>query len=44
MLDGKLKINDYILFVNNLDCRDVNRSTVLSTLRQAGSGASLVIR
>ena len=43
-MEGKLKINDCILFVNNLDCRDVDRSTVLSTLRGAGSSVSLVVR
>ena len=43
-LEGKLKINDCILFVNSLDCRDVDRSTVLSTLKSAGSTVSLVVR
>lgn len=44
VVDGKLKVNDCILRVNNLDCRDVDRSTVLSTLRSAGSTVSLVVR
>ena len=39
--DGRLKVNDCILRVNNIDCRDVDRSTVLSTLRSASSTVSL---
>ena len=38
------KVNDCILRVNNLDCRDVDRSTVMSTLRSAASTVSLVVR
>ena len=44
VIEGKLKVNDCILRVNNLDCRDVDRTTVLSTLRSAGSTVSLVVR
>ena len=44
VVDGRLKVNDCILRVNNLDCRDVDRSTVLSTLRSAASTVSLVVR
>ena len=43
-MEGKLKLNDYILFVNNVDCRDVDRSTVINSLRQAGSAVNLVVR
>merc|ERR1719150_270933 len=44
IVEGKLKVNDCILRVNNIDCRDVDRSTILSTLRGAGSSVSLVVR
>lgn len=44
VVEGKLKVNDCILRVNNMDCRDVDRSTVLSTLRSAASRVSLVVR
>jgi len=44
IVEGKLKVNDCILRVNNIDCRDVDRSTILSTLRGAGSTVSLVVR
>ena len=44
VVEGRLKVNDCILRVNNLDCRDVDRGTVLSTLRAAGSTVSLVVR
>jgi hypothetical protein len=30
--------------VNNIDCRDVERSTVLDTLRNANSNVSLLIK
>merc|ERR1719336_1252586 len=44
VVDGRLKVNDCILRVNNLDCRDVDLSTVMSTLRSAASTVSLVVR
>ena len=44
VVEGKLKVNDCILRVNNLDCRDVDLSTVMSTLRSAASTVSLVVR
>ncbi len=44
MLIVCFKVNDCILRVNNLDCRDVDRSTVMSTLRSAASTVSLVVR
>eukprot|EP00094_Tigriopus_californicus_P004987 TCALIF_04803-PA protein Name:"Similar to DLG5 Disks large homolog 5 (Homo sapiens)" AED:0.14 eAED:0.14 QI:159/0.90/0.87/0.96/0.90/0.93/32/0/2037 len=43
-LDGKLKVNDCILRVNDLNCRLVERSTILNTLRNANSAVSLVVR
>ena len=42
--EGKLKVNDCILRVNNIDCRDVDKSTVMSTLRSAASTVSLLVR
>ena len=36
VVEGKLKVNDCILRVNNIDCRDVDRGTIISTLRGAG--------
>jgi hypothetical protein len=37
-------VNDCILRVNNIDCRDVDRSTILHTLRNANSNVSLLIK
>ena len=39
-MDGKLKVNDCILRVNNRDCRDIERSTVLQTLKNAAAVAA----
>ena len=39
-LDGKLKVNDCILRVNNMDCRDIERETVLNTLKNAANMAA----
>lgn len=38
------RVNDCILRVNNIDCRDVERATVLETLRNANSSVSLLIK
>ena len=38
------RVNDCILRVNNIDCHDVERSTVLQTLKNANSVVSLLIK
>lgn len=38
------RVNDCILKVNNVDCRDVERTTILHTLRNAQSVVGLLIR
>ncbi|XP_044015837.1 disks large homolog 5-like isoform X9 [Aphidius gifuensis] len=44
-LDGKLRINDCILRVNNIDCTSVTTRMILETLRSSNVGtASLTIR
>lgn len=43
-MDGKLKINDCILKIDNIDCRDMDRNMVLQLLRNANCPVSLTIR
>ncbi|KAI5755793.1 hypothetical protein M8J77_019736 [Diaphorina citri] len=42
--DGKLKVNDCIVRVNNLDCSNVSKRMVLETVRSSGTSALMVIR
>lgn len=42
--DGKLRVNDCISRVNNLDCTNVSKRKVLETVRQSGGTASMVVR
>ncbi|KAJ9592918.1 hypothetical protein L9F63_015423, partial [Diploptera punctata] len=42
--DGKLKPNDCISRVNNLDCSNVSKRMVLETVRSSGGVANMVIR
>ncbi|KDR24048.1 Disks large-like protein 5 [Zootermopsis nevadensis] len=42
--DGKLKLNDCISRVNNLDCSNVSKRMVLETVRSGGGVASMVVR
>ncbi|KAK2725696.1 hypothetical protein QYM36_000258, partial [Artemia franciscana] len=43
-VDGKLRINDCILKVGNLDCQNVDRRTVLETLYNTEGPITLLIR
>ncbi|XP_059475211.1 disks large homolog 5 [Neocloeon triangulifer] len=42
--DGKLKANDCMLRVNNLDCTAVNKHMVLEAMRTGGNIAHIVVR
>ncbi|XP_069696680.1 disks large homolog 5 isoform X2 [Periplaneta americana] len=42
--DGKLKLNDCISRVNNLDCSNVSKRMVLETVRSSGGVANMVVR
>ncbi|KAJ1521902.1 hypothetical protein ONE63_002238 [Megalurothrips usitatus] len=42
--DGKLKVNDCISRVNNVDCSNVSKRMVLETVRAGGRVASMVVR
>lgn len=44
VIDGKLKVNDCISRVNNLDCTNVNKRMVMETVRSNGNTASMVVR
>lgn len=44
VIDGKLKVNDCISRVNNLDCSNVSKRMVMETVRSNGNTASMVIR
>ncbi|XP_068081799.1 disks large homolog 5 [Anabrus simplex] len=41
---GKLKVNDCISRVNNLDCSNVSKRMVIETLRSGGGVANMVVR
>nr|CAD7404625.1 unnamed protein product [Timema cristinae] len=42
--EGKLKVNDCISRVNNLDCSNVSKRMVLETVRSGGGVANMVVR
>ncbi|XP_065342347.1 disks large homolog 5 isoform X2 [Cloeon dipterum] len=42
--DGKLKANDCMMRVNNLDCTSVNKHMVLEAMRTGGNVAHIVVR
>ncbi|XP_054265704.1 disks large homolog 5-like isoform X2 [Macrosteles quadrilineatus] len=44
ILDGKLRPNDCIIRVNNLDCSSVSKRVVLETVRSSGGTAIIVVR
>ena len=38
------RVNDCILRVNNVDCRDIDRSTLIHTLKSATSTVNLLVK
>lgn len=42
--DGKLRVNDCISRVNNVDCTNVSKRTVMETVRSSGNIANFVVR
>lgn len=44
ILEGRLRPNDCIIRVNNLDCSNVSKRVVLETVRSSGGTAVIVVR
>lgn len=44
IVDGKLKTNDCILRVNNLDCGNVSKRMVIETIRSSGNSCIIMVR
>lgn len=43
IFDGKLKVNDYIVQVNNLDCLNASKRTILDAIRSSSLGHCTIV-